>query len=336
MKPLDLRFGNPGFLQDYWVDIALPRSHLDAAMPYRHDNGMEPLKEEIRKLHLHFKNSVPTGEVVIGHGASQILQAALFAIHRLNDSVEYVYARAPYFQRFPWFVNMCASPLTFVNAPMDHEPADKSIEIVTSPNNPDGEIITRWLRPIKHRIFDLCYNWPQFTGGPAQNFDEDIMVFSLSKATGHSSTRIGWALVKDEKIAEQMRHFIELQTSDVSIDAQVKALDVLAHQNNILKNGQWSAFDHGADIIKKRWKDLNKILAEHPDLIVKNRSGMFAWVECVKKNPTEYFRDLGVQVINGGSFGSPEQFARVNVGCSQEHFMEFINRMKVEKSTEGE
>lgn len=336
MKKLDLQFGNPGFLQDYWKDIDLPRTPLDSPMAYRHDNGMEPLKDQIRKLHLHFKNAVPTGEIVIGHGATQILQAALFAISHLNDKAEYVYARPPYFQRFPWFVNMSASPLTFVSDPLMSESGDKQIEIVTSPNNPDGAIVKKWLKPMKHHIFDLCYNWPQYTGGPVQGFNEDIMVFSLSKATGHSSTRIGWALVKDVAVANEMRRFIELQSSDVSIDAQAKAFDILAHQNNILKNGQWSVFDHGADIIKKRWKDMDKILADHPDLIVSNRSGMFAWIECVKTPPTEYLHDLGILAINGGAFGSFDQFARVNVGCSYEHFKEFMDRMKVEKSTEGE
>lgn len=67
------------------------------------------------------------------------------------------------------------------------------IELVTSPNNPDGS--TRQAVVNRERgilIHDLAYYWPQYTpiSFPADN---DIMLFTVSKSTGHAGTRIGYA-----------------------------------------------------------------------------------------------------------------------------------------------
>ncbi|KAF4372785.1 hypothetical protein F8388_000952 [Cannabis sativa] len=61
---------------------------------------------------------------------------------------------------------------------------DNIIEIVTSPNNPDGKLNrARLQHPNAKAIYDRVYYWPQFTpiSAPA---DDDIMLFSLSKLTG--------------------------------------------------------------------------------------------------------------------------------------------------------
>lgn len=78
----------------------------------------------------------------------------------------------------------------------DAKTFDKSgpyIELVTSPNNPDG--FTRY--PVVNRsggslIHDLAYFWPQYTpiSSPSEN---DLSLFTLSKSTGHAGMRIGLA-----------------------------------------------------------------------------------------------------------------------------------------------
>lgn len=65
------------------------------------------------------------------------------------------------------------------------------IELVTSPNNPDGSsreaVVNRNQGILVH---DLAYYWPQYTpiSFPA---DHDIMLFTVSKSTGHAGTRLG-------------------------------------------------------------------------------------------------------------------------------------------------
>lgn len=65
------------------------------------------------------------------------------------------------------------------------------IELVTSPNNPDGS----WRQPVVNGsqgvlIHDLAYYWPQYSPiSFAAN--HDIMLFTVSKSTGHAGSRIG-------------------------------------------------------------------------------------------------------------------------------------------------
>lgn len=76
----------------------------------------------------------------------------------------------------------------------DAESFDKDgpyIELVTSPNNPDG--YTR--RSVVNRsqgilVHDLAYYWPQYTPISSPS-DHDLTLFTVSKSTGHAGMRIG-------------------------------------------------------------------------------------------------------------------------------------------------
>lgn len=72
---------------------------------------------------------------------------------------------------------------------------DNFIELVCSPNNPDGAIRDAVLgNEAGKRVHDLAYYWPQYT--PMRGVaDYDIMLFTVSKATGHAGTRIGLATI---------------------------------------------------------------------------------------------------------------------------------------------
>jgi histidinol-phosphate/aromatic aminotransferase/cobyric acid decarboxylase-like protein len=65
------------------------------------------------------------------------------------------------------------------------------IEFVTSPNNPDAQL----RKPVvggAAAIVDHAYYWPHFTHIPAPA-DEDVMLFTVSKLSGHASSRFGYA-----------------------------------------------------------------------------------------------------------------------------------------------
>lgn len=65
------------------------------------------------------------------------------------------------------------------------------IEFVTSPNNPDGKLNkANFQGPNSEAIYDRVYYWPHFTPIPTPA-DEDVMLFSISKLTGHAGTRLG-------------------------------------------------------------------------------------------------------------------------------------------------
>lgn len=64
------------------------------------------------------------------------------------------------------------------------------IEMVTSPNNPDGKIQRPIVNGSGHVVYDLAYYWPHYTP-ITEAADHDVMLFTLSKSTGHAGTRIG-------------------------------------------------------------------------------------------------------------------------------------------------
>lgn len=71
------------------------------------------------------------------------------------------------------------------------------IEIVTSPNNPCGAPRQEAVgdnglgsNAAGFLVHDLAYYWPTFTPISAAA-DHDIMLFTLSKCTGHGGSRIG-------------------------------------------------------------------------------------------------------------------------------------------------
>lgn len=66
------------------------------------------------------------------------------------------------------------------------------IELVTSPNNPDGSIRQAVVNGTGVLVHDLAYYWPQYTP-ISYRADNDIMLFTVSKCTGHAGTRLGYA-----------------------------------------------------------------------------------------------------------------------------------------------
>jgi L-tryptophan--pyruvate aminotransferase len=71
------------------------------------------------------------------------------------------------------------------------------IELVTSPNNPCGAprqaaVVDNGIgsNVAGFLVHDLAYYWPTFTPISAAA-DHDIMLFTLSKCTGHGGSRIG-------------------------------------------------------------------------------------------------------------------------------------------------
>ena len=67
------------------------------------------------------------------------------------------------------------------------------IEVVNTPNNPDGstrEAVVKNGNGKGKLIYDFAYYWPQYTAITSAA-DHDIMLFTLSKCTGHAGSRIG-------------------------------------------------------------------------------------------------------------------------------------------------
>jgi aspartate/methionine/tyrosine aminotransferase len=141
------------------------------------------------------------------------------------------------------------SHFTWAAQPSGRKPV---VEMITAPNNPDG-VVHGPLYPGSMPVYDRAYWWPHFT--PVSPVEDDIMLFTLSKLTGHGGTRIGWALVKDADVAAKMADYVHA-TGRISHDAMLRGATVLNHVVESSGGPLWWAMEK----MNGRWDTLVDIL----------------------------------------------------------------------------
>jgi aspartate/methionine/tyrosine aminotransferase len=171
-------------------------------------------------------------------------------------------------------------------------------------------------------IRDACYNWSHYTKHPVKLRDK-VVIFSLSKLSGHSSTRIGWAIVKDADVAAKMREYVELFSSGVSIQSQESAAHILRRLNT--KNGRL-LLKLAQATLSDRHKAIQRIVKEKslPVKILSER-GMFLYVQC----RPQFIYDLKITCFAGSECGDTQKGRyRLNLGCTDEAYRELIARLE--------
>ncbi|KAL0318527.1 UNVERIFIED_CONTAM: Tryptophan aminotransferase-related protein 2 [Sesamum angustifolium] len=223
------------------------------------------------------------------------------------------------------------------------------IELVTSPNNPDGlsrEAVVKQDQGIL--IHDLAYYWPQYTSISSSPADHDIMLFTVSKSTGHAGSRLGWALVKDQEIAKKMTEFIVLSTIGVSKESQLRAAKILqvlsdSHEHRGGFKEVEAFFDHSYNLMARRWRQLRDAVKRsklfslpefpHSKCAFTGRTfasqPAFAWLKC--EGETEdcesFLRDHKILTRNGKHFGESPKYVRISVLPRDEVFDQFTERL---------
>lgn len=319
---LDLRFGNTGFLANYWLRYDSKAARFlygDTNLGYSHAFPNDAVKESIKAIHDKVGNALTEDKhLVVGAGASQVIQAALYALKRRD--IKSVYARPPHFPRFKHFSHMVGLDFTYDTA------SPQTAEIVSIPNNPDNSYVPNVYATY---IADCCYNWPQYKKVELRN--DDIMVFSLAKATGHASTRIGWALVKDKSIAEDMIKYIEIQSCGVSVEALGVTRQILMNQASI--DPTFAIFKNGSDKLKNRWEKVRSAFKDIAGCHIINDNGMFLWGK-TDGDSTDYFKKLGILSVNGDYFGMKDRnHFRLNIGADADSFLKLIEIINAKRSS---
>ncbi|CAH2046423.1 unnamed protein product, partial [Thlaspi arvense] len=236
--------GDPLFLEPFWMQNAEGSAVLESGWHRMsclfHKDGSyvsAELEKIIRKLHNVVGNAVTDKRFIIfGTGATQLIAASVHALSLTNSSSSpaRLLASVPYYATYKEHAEFFNS--SNVKFEGDASAWKKSkgndnitqvIEVVTSPSNPDGKLKRAVLDgPNVKTIHDCAYYWPHFLPTTHQ-VDEDLSLFSLSKATGHAGSRFGWALVKDKYIYENMKRYIYLSSMGVSRDTQLHVLQLL-------------------------------------------------------------------------------------------------------------
>ncbi|THG14745.1 tryptophan aminotransferase-related protein 2-like isoform X1 [Camellia sinensis] len=308
------------------------------------------------RLHKLVGNAITEGHhIVVGTGSTQLFQAALYALCPPNASEPMsVVSAAPFYSSYPLMTDFLESGL-YKWAGDAHKFSKNRpyIELVTSPNNPDGStrqaVVNRNQGILVH---DLAYYWPQYTpiSFPA---DHDLMLFTVSKSTGHAGTRIGWALVKDQEVARKMTKFIELNTIGVSKDSQLRAAKILQAVGDSCDpvgsdEEVQPFFDYSYILMEKRWKQLraavkNSRLFSLPDFPTAfcNFSGCsfepqpaFAWLKCEGEieDCESFLRGHKILTRGGKHFGVCPKYVRISMLEREKNFDLFTQRLSTIQS----
>ncbi|KAF8408288.1 hypothetical protein HHK36_007437 [Tetracentron sinense] len=357
-RVINLDHGDPTMFERFWQKMGDKCTLVISgwqSISYFSDVGnlcwfLEPeLGREITRLHQLVGNAVTEDRhIVVGTGSTQLLQAALYALSPPDASEPMsVVSSVPYYSSYQPLTNYLKSGLyKWAGDACSFNRDEPYIELVTSPNNPDGFM----RQPVVNRsggtvVHDLAYYWPMYTAitSPADN---DLMLFTVSKCTGHAGTRIGWALVKDKEVAKKMTEFIVLNTIGVSKDSQLRAakiIGVVSDGCQNLDNPDEHLFQYGRRLMTERWKRLRDAVNQSglfslPDFPsnfcnyvseVTEIQPAFAWLKCEGdiEDCESLLRGHKILTRNGKQFGASTKYVRVSMLDRDETFDLFIERL---------
>ncbi|KAJ7969771.1 Tryptophan aminotransferase-related protein [Quillaja saponaria] len=342
--------GDPIFLEPYWMKHAASSAVLVSGwhrMSYTYSDGSyisQVLEKHIRKLHAHVGNAITDGRYIIfGVGSTQLLNAAVHALspHTSSEPPAKVIASAPFYASYRTqteFFNAVDYKFAGDTSLWKNNTSDnttKFIEFVTSPNNPDGKLNKAILHgPNVKAIYDHAYYWPHFTAIPAPA-DEDVMLFTISKLTGHAGSRFGWAVIKDEAVYQRMLEYVQVSTKGVPRETQLRALKLL---NAVLEEGEAKEiFKFAYKTMRNRWERLNstlsmskrfslqKIAPQFCSFFQKIRvpSPAYAWLKCERQEDKDCYSVLKAANIDGsagGNFSAEDRYVRLSLIKSQDDF----------------
>ncbi|CAN4085992.1 unnamed protein product [Withania somnifera] len=367
-KYINLDHGDPTMYQSYWKQMGDRTTVVISgwqSVSYFSDTKnlcwfLEPsFANAVTRLH-NLVGNAETGNrhIVVGTGSTQLFQAVLYALCPSDAPKPMsIVSAAPFYSSYPLITECLKSALyKWKGDANDLDKDEPYVELVTYPNNPDGSIRKAVFSGSEgNLVHDVAYYWPQYTP-ISSRADHDIMLFTLSKSTGHAGTRLGWALVKDEVIAKKMVKFIEISSIGVSKDSQVRAakiLDVISdtYEDAEIPNVSKRFFDYGYEEMAKRWSRLRKAVNKGkvfslPNLPVEkcnfsNRTfgtqPAFAWVKCehAVDDCESFLKKHKILTRSGEHFGSNKKYVRVSLICDEEDYNEFIRRLSLINSEES-
>ncbi|XP_002994169.2 tryptophan aminotransferase-related protein 3 [Selaginella moellendorffii] len=351
---VDADAGDPTFLEPFWMEhgadagVFMPSwyrmgysvkkkgsspAHKELPLVY----VIKELEDSIRELHELVGNAVVKDKyLVIGTGSMQLVAAALNA---LSDSFPEkpgaVVTRAPCYMIYKLQVDVLSSSKFQWGgdavAAFEKKAFDPSsvVELLAAPNNPDTSILEPVYKGTNAKIIhDKAYYWPHYTA-IAGALDEDVMLFSLSKTTGHAGSRIGWALVRDIEVYKKMFMYIAVSTIGVSRESQLRAHRLIKSLLDGYQNGgshKARMFDFGYHTLQSRWQTLAEIFkastrfsiqktdSQHCSFFKKevSPSPAYAWIRCEQEEDCHsIFAAAGINGRPGRAFGVSNRYIRL-------------------------
>ncbi|KAG0586410.1 hypothetical protein KC19_2G088600 [Ceratodon purpureus] len=347
---LNLFHGDPTLFEEYWLTqpdapTVIPSWQGMSYFAHRNNDYLFVdyfLEQAIRKIHGMVGNAVTEGRyIVLGVGSTQLYQAALYALASPESpSPTPVVSAIPHYSSFEGCTKfMDSRKYKWVgDAEKFKRSATKDqpyIELVTSPNNPCGSMNKPVVNGNGSVVNDLAYYWPHYTAITAPA-DYPIMLWTMSKISGHAGTRLGWAIVEDASVAAKMAYFIQLNTLGLSQDAQARGITLLRAIMSSYENQRAGGvererqpfFHYGQAVLEGRWRrmrqaldntsrfDLPEYESSFCSFLGKNfrANPAFLWLKCKAEEDCQQLLKENKIIARGGAvFGMSTQYVRVSM-----------------------
>jgi aspartate/methionine/tyrosine aminotransferase len=324
--------GNPLLYQEFWQSHDSVNSKysvtIDTSYRTSYSTGaLTPnLIETIQQLHTRVKNVNVQGKyIVLGTGATNLIAASIWAMRTLYiqqqskpiDAKINVFAHPPYYGGYKSWSDMYPSQTIF-NSSLQLPDAKSIIEFVTVPNNPTGHFRHPYYTQSPYIVHDMVYYWPSLTDTTVCA-DFDVMLFSLSKLSGHAGSRFGWAVVKDKQVADLMTSFISSSQVHPSVDTQYRAYRILQY---LAQDSTDSFFTYIKDKMTEKWNKIIHLFETKTKVFhIESVPGQFyLFVHCSSKSVLsgsktcyDLFKQVGILTWAGEGFGVTSEYVRLEL-----------------------
>ncbi|NP_001149758.2 Alliin lyase [Zea mays] len=356
----DADSGNPLFLEPYWRRHAAASAVVFSGwhrMSYTTTGGFQSveLERQIRRLHGAVGNAVADDKhLVFASGSLQLINALVHALSpdaTAASPPSRVVAAAPYYPAYRQQTSMfdgreyrwAGTTALWANSSRANSTDGTFIEFVTSPNNPDALLREPVLRGSAAAIVDHAYYWPHFTHIPAPA-DEDIMMFTVSKPSGHAGSRFGWALIRDDEVAKRALEYLRDSNMGASRDTQLRMLGIFKFMLANLR-GKDDIFAFGHDVMRSRWLRLSaavsrtrritlqKIAPQYCTYFgrVREPSPAYAWVKCEMEEDEDCYEALlkaNIITRSGVQYEASSRYTRISLLKSDDDFDVLMERLE--------
>ena len=298
---------------------------------YYNLHGLEELRDVTTQLHNEvspYGYELTRRELVFGMGATQCFHAALYALYTLHG-IKYITTQLPGYLEYKRLVDTVSPHIQFVT---DVNEPELTVEIVCSPNNPDGRLL-RKSTDAKYVIHDNINHWPFFFERPEEYYfedysNQDISIYSYPKILGFSASRVGHAFVRNKDVAELMRKYIVYSCHGLCTEGQLRCIAGIKHiltntngyVTTLINNCQerWRVFTAAVNSYNERHRSKIQLL---------NNGGPTAWLK-MKLNAELWLQQrLNIVGTYGPEYGVDDTYARLNLLAMPNEFNELIRRL---------
>jgi aspartate/methionine/tyrosine aminotransferase len=322
---VDLRVGNTDLLKEILgyslAQLDFFQNEMLSGMDYNKEGPLERVKETIKEVHDRYHPGLlnTNSKIVVGSGASQLI-SCFFHLNKKS------HALSPYWFRIPVLAELHNSKIEYKENLKDI----KSTKLITYPNNPDGSL---FISQDKDDWYDSVYLWPWYFENKVSyeqavfdlvNTTKKVVMFSLSKMTGHCGTRFGWAIVNDEDTYREICNYMEYESGGLGFDTQMKASKIL--DNMTYDYGWIRPLEEVGVVLANRKKQLKNICKKR-DWNYNCSAGMFAWISTNNDNIFYELQDMGVLTTAGSKCGGFGSQVRLNLAVDSKTWDNFLLTM---------